>query len=89
MIGTQLELSSGERFTEQDLDDSYSNRVEHEINPSKFNTVNPWAILDHPHTTRQGGASLEEYDNARDFEESHREETVNSDFRSSHKTCEI
>ena len=63
MIGTQLELSSRERFTEQDLDDSYSNRVEHEINSTNFSTVNPWATLDHPHTMRQGGASLEEYDN--------------------------
>ena len=35
---------------------------------------------------RQGGASLEEYGNAGDFEGSHREETANSDFRGSHKT---
>ena len=41
MIGTQLELSSRERFPEQDLDDSYSNKVEHEINSTNFSTVNP------------------------------------------------
>ena len=86
MNGARLELSSEERFTEQDLDDSCSKRVEHEINSTEFNAVNPWATLDHPHTTRQGGASLDEYDNTREIGEAHREGIVNLDFRGSRET---
>ena len=73
MISTQLELPSRERFTEQDLDDSCSNRVEHGINSTNFSTVNPWATLDHPHTMSKEGESLEEHDNARRFGETRRE----------------
>jgi len=85
-IGTQFELPSGERFTEQDLDGSCSNRVEHGINLTDFSTVNPWATLDHPHIMGQGGESLEEHDNARRFGATHREENRNLEFRDSYKT---
>ena len=81
IIGTQLESSGKKRFTEQDLGNSCSNRVEHETNSTSFSTANPWATLDHPHTMRQGGESLEEHDNARGFGATHREENGNLEFR--------
>ena len=85
-IDTRLELPSGERFTEQDLEGSYSNRAEHGINLTDFSTVNPWAIFDHPHNMGQGGESLEEYDNVSRFGATHREENRNLEFRDSYKT---
>ena len=81
MIGTLLRLPSEERSATPAPDDSYSNRLEHETNSTNFSTVNPWAILDHTHTMRQGEESLDEHVNARGFRSTHRGETVSSDFR--------
>ena len=43
--------------------------------PNKYFLVNPWAILDHPRTTRQIEGSLEEHHNVSGFGDTHGEKT--------------
>ena len=50
------------------------------------NYTNSWANLDHPHTTRQGGVTLEEYNNTIEIGEVHRERTEDSGFGSSYNS---
>ena len=56
--------NTGHRFGGQCINNHEVTKEE-----SRFKCANPWDILDHPHTTRQGGTSLMEFNEIKNFGE--------------------